>query len=373
MYGWMDVCVYAPCANACEHTHPARPFGTLWSCFPNMWLKGNSTPRTSGWASTQRSKWSCTNARRQYNTCLMERLLPKELDSLLHVWSVMDALIWSKQLQHRGLCDCVQLEHSSFWVNPCDGCHVTGAGRCNTQHWMKRSRLSKVLQNISVTLLNYKVSCSKAFQEPATHHYRPPIPSCIWQVQHLISGKQTLKWCWLWPRQISHIGCWLDCGMTQLWQAGQMAQLPQSSWYLHLTHLSSRMVLYTVYVLKAMPLHVKLLCSTPCPIHPSDLSQTRITLTWSLDSCMNVLFAPVRANFPAQYIVSRKACWAIARVHFQPLLPSKIAPWHDWPVHMAEASQFAGFPMQQFMEVSVQDLVAAPSTSLYMNMCVTHW
>ena len=116
-----------------------------------------------------------------------------------------------------------------------------------------------------------------------------------------------------------------------------------------------------------------LLCSTPCPAHPSDLSQTRITLTWSLDSCMNVLFAPVRANFPAQYIVSRKACWAIARVHFQPLLPSKIAPWHYWPVHMAKASQFAGVPMQQFMEVSVQDLVAAPSTSLYMNMCVTHW
>ena len=27
------------------------------------------------------------------------------------------------------------------------------------------------------------------------------------------------------------IGCWLDCGMTQPWQASQLAQLPQSSWY----------------------------------------------------------------------------------------------------------------------------------------------
>ena len=135
--------------------------------------------------STTRASWKSYCRKNLIHCCMCE------------VWW-MDALIWSKQLQHRGLCDCVQLEHSSFWVNPCDGCHVTGAGRCNTEHWMKRSQLSKVLQNISgwcqvMTLHVWslcwtKVSCSKAFQEPATHHYRPPIPSCIRQVRHLISG-----------------------------------------------------------------------------------------------------------------------------------------------------------------------------------------
>ena len=183
-----------------------------------------------------------------------------------------------------------------------------------------------------------KVSCSKSFQEPATHHHRQPLPACIWQVQHLMA----LGWA-LW----SDVGSDLNrfrpwgvaiynfCNLEILWNDSTMESDPagpaptEGNEICTLPHIAS----YTVYVLlKFAPTHVKLLCSNPCPAPPSHLSHVLLLLhhalihasvPWNshlspqstpwymsmrnfsllhLSMKSSIVYAAVRANCPAQYV-----------------------------------------------------------------------
>ena len=74
-----------------------------------------------------------------------------------------------------------------------------------------------------------KVSCSKSFQEPATHHHRQPLPACIWQVQHLMAlgcalwsdvGSDLSRFC-PWAVAIYNI-----CNLERLWNDWTMESDP---------------------------------------------------------------------------------------------------------------------------------------------------
>ena len=74
-----------------------------------------------------------------------------------------------------------------------------------------------------------KVSCSKSFQEPATHHHRQPLPACIWQVQHLMA-----LGCALWSDvgsdlnrfRLWGVAIYNFCNLERLWNDSTMESDP---------------------------------------------------------------------------------------------------------------------------------------------------
>ena len=211
------------------------------------------------------------------------------------------------------------------------------------QHWMERSQIElHATRHVSMVPSDWWPCMFGQFMS-----LRCLAPSRFKNQQHittvnlyqLVYGRCSIWWLWALRSEVMSaltstdfaygelqyifFATWRDCGMTEPWR------------YNEICTFFTLCPIYTVYVLlKAVSTHVKLLCSTPCPAHPSHLSHVASLLhhplihAWlsrtshlSLQStpwflsirklhvhcrmCLwkvLIVYAAVRANCPAQYV-----------------------------------------------------------------------